>query len=235
MIGGIIRGITASKQAKNLQKKADALNPVRPEYEIPQEVRTYLENAYNMAQGDMPGYGRMMDQAQGTTANQVATGQNFADSGSNMLQFLSQTGANERRNVGDINMKNAGFKQGNMNVMNQALMTMGDYQDQKFDVNKMQPYLQEEFDKRNYQEQAINQRMAAADGWGSFADGVVNTGLAVMGAPMGAGGQSMFGKIFGGEGQQASNRIKPAIGSPTRPPLGMPQGKWGGVSYGSGN
>jgi hypothetical protein len=197
MIGGLIKAVGAGRQAKRLQGMADAINPVRPEYNIPEEVRLQLENAYNMAQGDMPGYGRSMDQARGSTANSVAQATNFADSGNNMLQFLAGATERERSNVGNINVQNQQFRQGNQNVLNQALLGMGEYQDQKWKLNEFDPYQQEEFDKRNFQGAALDQKMAATNAWGEFADGVVNTGMAIAGGPMGAGGASMFSKMFG--------------------------------------
>ncbi len=196
MIGGLIKAIGAGKQAKRLQARADAINPIRPEYSIPEEVRMQLENAYNMAQGDMPGYGRSVDQIRGTTANTIAQGQNFADSGNNMLQLLMGATERERGATADLNVDNARFRQSNMNALNQALLGMGEYQDQKWKLNEFDPYQQQEFDKRNFEGAAIDQRNAATDAWGEFADGIIGTGLSIMGAPIGPGGQSMFGKIF---------------------------------------
>ena len=69
------------------------------------------------------------------------------------------------------------------------------------------------------QQAAMDQRMAATDAWGSFFDGITNTGLTVMGAPIGAGGGSLFGKVFGG-----SNQVRVPENVPNqinRPSLGM--------------
>lgn len=197
-IGGIIRATGANKMAKRLQRQADAINPVRPEYQIPQEVQDYLNNAINAEGGDMPGYGRMLDQAYGNTATTLNTARNFAGSGNDLLQTLAGTSVNERRNVNDINMQNLGFRANNRNALNEALLRMGGYQDQAFDYNENQPYIQEEADKRAYTEAAINQKTAANEGWASLVDGVVNTAVAIGTAGTGSGGASMFSKLFGG-------------------------------------
>jgi len=211
-IGGIIRASGANKLARQMQGRADAITPERPEYQIPQEVMDYLSNAMNMAQGDMPGYGRMMNRASGTTANTLGQARNFADSGTSLLQSLGMAGESERRQMGNIDMQNAQFRQGNMNSLQSALMNVAGFRDQAFDFNQVQPYIQEEMDKRAFERAAIDQRMARNDAWASFADGIVNTGLAVMGAPMGADGQSMFGNLFGGGGKTAPAQPTTQVG-----------------------
>jgi len=221
-LGGIIRGIGASRDAKMLQGRADAINPERPEYQIPAEVMEYLQNAMNMAQGDMPGYGRMMNRASGTTANTLSQARNFADSGTSLLQTLGMAGESERRNTGNIDIQNQQFRQGNMNSLQNALLTMSGYKDTQFDFNEVQPYIQEEMDKRAFEAAALDQKRASRDAWGSFADGIINTGLTIAGAPMGTSGQSLFGKIFGSKGQEQSAsqyRIGQPIQTPERPEL----------------
>lgn len=196
MIGGLIKAIGANKEAKRLQKKADALNPVRPVYEIPQEMTQVVENATSMAQGDIAGYGRTMGQIQGSTANQLANARNFATGGSSLLQNLALAGESERRNLNDLNTTNQQFKQSNMSALNRALSQMAGYQDQAFQFNEADPFFQEAADKRAYEEASINQRNAKRDAWGSFADGIINTGLAIGTAGMSTGG-GLFNKLFG--------------------------------------
>jgi hypothetical protein len=193
--GSFISAIGSGKEAKKLQAKADAINPVRPDYQITQESKDYLANTENMAQGDMPGYGRMVNQAQGTTANSLGQAQQFADSGSSLLSSLGIITEGERNNMNDINVQNQGFKVGQMNNFNRALMEMSGLKDQQFNLNEYQPWQQQEFDKRNFQEAAINQRNATRDSWSAFGDGIVNTGLSLGMAPM-TGGGSLFSNMF---------------------------------------
>jgi hypothetical protein len=225
MIGGFIRAIGAGKEAKRLQQQADALNPVRPTYQIPEEIQKMLESAYTQAQGDMPGYGRTIGQIQGATANQLAQARNYADSGTSMLQNLALAGEGQRNAMLDLNMQNAQFRGSNVNALQQALMNMAGFQQEKFQFNEVEPYMQQEADKRAFQEAAQNQRMAKRDAWASFADGIVNTGLAIGTAGVG-GGQTLFGKLFGGKGAGAvaegvggavsENITDRAIGSATK-------------------
>jgi hypothetical protein len=227
-IGGIVRGISANQMYKDLQGKAGALNPIRPEYQIPQEVQDYLANAMNMAQGDMAGYGRMMNTAQGTTANTLSQARNFADSGTSLLQSLTMADASGRRQMGDIDMKNQQFKQGAMNNLQSALLNMGQFQDKAFDFNQVQPYLQEEADKRAFEQAAMEQRAARNDAWASFADGIVNTAVAVGTAPMGAGGGSLFGKVFSGAKKAGQTTSETPIGLRANPKsFGMNRFKFG--------
>jgi len=195
-LGGIVRAIGAGKEAKRLQGKADALNPVRPVYDIPQEMRDVVSNSYNLAQGDMAGYGRAIGQAQGTTANQLGNLKNFAGGGASILQNLALAGESERRNIGNINVTNQQVQDQNQSSLNRALQTMAGYQDQAFQFNRADPFFQEEADRRSYEEAAINARNAKREGWSSFADGIINTGLAIGTAGMSSGG-SIFGKLFG--------------------------------------
>lgn len=198
MLGGVVRAIGAGKDAKRLQQQADALNPVRPTYEIPEEVRRMLESAQSMAQGDMVGYGRAMGQIQGSTANQLAQARNYADSGTSMLQNLALAGEGQRSAMNDLNMQNAQFRQGNVNAMQQALMQMAGFQDQAFQFNEVEPYAQQEADKRAFMQAAREANQAKRDAWGSVIDGVINTGLAIGTAGVGGGG-TVFGKLFGGK------------------------------------
>lgn len=221
-LGGIIRAAGANRMYRDLQGRADAINPVRPEYQIPQEVMDYLNNAMNMAGGDMAGYGRMMNRASGTTANTLSQARNLADSGTSLLQSLGMAGESQRRQEGNIDMQNLQFRQGAMNNLQSALMNVAGFRDQAFDFNENQPYIQQEMDKRAFESAAIDARNARTDAWGAFGDGIVNTGLTLLGAPMGASGQSLFGKLFGGQQQQTSPRdyrVQPAINTPERPAL----------------
>jgi hypothetical protein len=195
MLGGIVRAVGAGKEAKRLQQAADALNPVRPTYQIPEEVRRMLESAQTMAQGDMAGYGRAMGQIQGSTANQLAQARNYADSGTSMLQNLALAGEGQRSAMADLNMQNAQFRQGNVNAMQQALMQMAGFQDQQFQFNEVEPYMQQEADKRAFTEAAIAQRQAKRDAWGSVIDGAIDMGGKILTAGAG-GGESVFSKLF---------------------------------------
>lgn len=222
MLGGIIRAAGASKEAKRLQRMADAINPVRPTYEIPQEVQRMLESAYTQAQGDMAGYGRATGQIQGATANQLAQARNYADSGTSMLQNLALAGESERSAMNNLNMQNQQFRQGNVNALQNALMQMSGFQQEKFQFNEVEPYMQQEADKRAFQESALAQRQASRDAWASVADGVVNTALTVGTAGIG-GGNTLFGKLFGGKGAGAVSDFTKnfAANQATKGPAGM--------------
>jgi len=198
-IGSLISAIGSSKDAKRLQGRADSINAVRPDYDIPPEAMMYLENAQNMAQGDSPGYSRSIDQAYGTTANTVDASRSIG-SGSAMLQAIAQGGVNQNRNFNDINAQNQQFKQNQFGSFQEALMKMSGYKDQQFDTNEMQPYLQKESDKRQFETAAMNQKQASRDSWAAFGDGVVNVGMAALGAPTGEDGISTFAKLFKGKG-----------------------------------
>lgn len=214
-LGSLISAIGAGKDAKRMQRRADALNPIRPEYDIPAEVRMYLENAQNMAQGDAPGYARALDQAYATTAGTVDASRNVG-SGSALLQSVAQGGVNQQRNINDINLQNQQFRQSQFGSFQDALMKMAGYQDQAFDINEMQPYLQEESDKRQYQQAAWEQKQAARDSWAAFGDGLIGTATAALGAPTGASGQSMFAKLFQGK-QDQGRQVTQAIQAPNKP------------------
>lgn len=204
MFGGIIRAIGAGKEVKRLQKQVDSINPVRPTYEMPEEMARMLESAYGAAQGDMPSYGRTMGAIKGSTADQLAMSRNYADSGSSMLNNLALAGEGERRAIGDLNMSNAMFRQNNLNSLQQALMQVAGYRDQEFQFNEAEPYMQQEADKRAYQEQLIAQKQAKRDSWASVVDGVVNSALTIGTAGIG-GGQTLFGKLFG---KMGTNKFK---------------------------
>ena len=237
MLGGFIRAAGASKEAKRLQQSADALNPVRPTYQIPEEVRRMLESAQVQAGGDMAGYGRAMGQIQGATANQLAQARNYADSGTSMLQNLALAGEGQRSGMADLNMQNQQFRQGNVNAMQKALMDMAGFQQEQFQFNEVEPYMQQESDKRAFQQAAMEQRMAKQDAWASVLDGAVNAGIGILTAGAG-GGETVFSKLFGGKGAGAAApttgqgfRINPSSTNFTNIPKGLNiPSRSGGVS-----
>lgn len=200
-LGSIIRAVGAGKMYRDLEDRANAINPVRPTYEIPGQVKTMQDVSQAMAQADSPGYGRALSEAEGAGTRFVGQASNMADSGAGLLQAASQADLNTRRNVGDINVQNQNFRANQMSEFRRALLQGAQYEDQKFDVNQMQPYLQEESDKRMFEQAALNQKQARNEAWASTADGVFNTALAIGGAPIGASGGSLFGKLFGGGGE----------------------------------
>lgn len=213
-IGSIIRASGAGKRYKELQGKADALNPVRPTYNIPGQVQTAQDTAQAMAQADSPGYGRQLSEAEGAGTRFVGQASNMADSGAGLLQAASQADLNTRRNVGDINVQNQNFRANQMSEFRRALMQGAQYEDQKFDVNQMQPYLQKESDKRMFEQAAMEAKAARNDAWAGVADGVFNTALAIGGAPIGASGGSFFGKLFGGGGEASVSTEVPNTNNP---------------------
>lgn len=196
-LGGIVKAIGAGKEQKLMQGKADALNPIRPIYDIPQEMKDVVSNSYNMAQGDMAGYGRAIGQAQGTTANQLGNLKNFASGGAGILQNLALAGQAERGQMGNINTANQQFKQQSAGSLNQALQAMAGYQDQAFQYNESEPYMQQEADKRAFESAATDARNAKRDAWGEVINGVVNTGLSVATGGIGGAAGGIFGKMFG--------------------------------------
>ena len=234
MLGGIIRAAGASKEAKRLQQQADALNPVRPTYQIPEEVRRMLESAQTQAQGDMAGYGRAAGQIQGATANQLAQARNYADSGTGMLQNLALAGEGQRSAMADLNMQNQQFRQSNVNAMQRALMDMAGFQQEQFQFNEVEPYMQQEADKRAFQQAAMEQRQAKRDAWASVVDGAINTGLAIGTAGVGGGG-TVFGKLFGkGAGTASSigqGLAAQASSSGVNPLVQFGQNRFGGFKY----
>lgn len=194
-LGGIIKAVGAGKEAKRLQGRADALKPVRPVYEIPQEMRQVVENSYNQAQGDSAGYNRAVGNAQEQTANTLGTIKNIGGGGASILQNLALAGESERRNVNDINVNNQQVKDQNNRSLSSALQSMAGYQDQAFQFNEADPFFQMDADKRAFEEAAVNAKNAKRDAWGSVIDGFINTGVEVGTAAM-TGGTSLFGKLF---------------------------------------
>jgi hypothetical protein len=184
-LGSLVRTFGAKKEYKDLKARADSLNPVRPLYTIPEEVNTLRESAESMTQGDSPGYGRMKSEAEGAGTRFVGQARNFADSGSSMLQAASQGDLNTRRNVGDINVQNQSFRANQMSNFQRALMQQAGYKDQAFNVNQMQPYLQEESDKRMFEQAALQQRQGTTEALASLGDGMMET-------------SGMFAKLFTG-------------------------------------
>jgi hypothetical protein len=72
-----------------------------------------------------------------------------------------------------------------MSNFQRALMQQAGYKDQAFNVNQMQPYLQEESDKRMFEQAALQQRQGTTEALASLGDGMMET-------------SGMFAKLFTG-------------------------------------
>ena len=114
----------------------NSLKNKRPEYKLPPAVQQGLSLAEAQAASDMPNYGQGKSDIQTSTGNAITA----ARESGNPLAAISQIQANENKGVNDLNVQNAGYKDGKQNQLRQALDHYADYQDEQFQLNAYAPY-----------------------------------------------------------------------------------------------
>lgn len=113
----------------------------RPKYEIPSAQNQALGLANMRANSNDPNYTSNQQNAQLATANQISA----AKEAGNPLSVLPQLQANENAAMRNIEAQNARYRDQAVQQQQQALQTQANYQDQAFQVNEFQPFV----DKQN--------------------------------------------------------------------------------------
>lgn len=130
LIPSIIGGV------QSLVGAFSSLSNKRPTYEIPAGIKQGLALAQAQAASDMPNYGQGKADIGAATGNAITA----ARESGNPLAAISQIQANENKGVNDLNVQNAGYKDGKQNQLRQALDHYADYQDEAFQLNAYAPY-----------------------------------------------------------------------------------------------
>lgn len=154
------RGLAGRKQ----RKEAEGINPIRPEYEIPKSEMESLAMSQSLAnQGRLAGQSQMEDQL-GLAASQGYAGvQRAGRSAQSVMANMSSIAGNQNRSLNDMTIVAAQQKrQAEMQHM-QGLSRMGQYEDQRWNINEQVPYLNQ-VDKKQALEAAAMANTSGALG-----------------------------------------------------------------------
>ena len=130
---GISQGIKGKKLADSA---------VRPVYKAPESAQKALSNAEAMAGASMfPGQERAEENIYAGTSQALTSAEGAAESSSDFLGALSGISGNQQnalRGVADTALK---YQDTNKQRLNEALMSMANYEDKAFELNQYQPFI----------------------------------------------------------------------------------------------
>lgn len=173
----------------------------RPEYNIPQEIGQNLNQAQMLAQQGLPmeQYNRAMANIDRNAAFGLR-GMSDRRGGLVGLADLNQT-TNDAYN--NLAMQDAQARMNNIAQLYNARSTMANYRDKAFEINQMQPYLQQAQAAQGMQGAGLQNIMGGLQGIGNMASSqAYYNALNPMGGGMGNGMEAMMAKNMMGGGQQ---------------------------------
>jgi hypothetical protein len=159
-IPSLIKGGMGIYQLAQSKKYADT---PRPDYEIPGSIMNALDIQKNLAtQQDLPGQEAIVEGIKGRTAEGVAQAKEFAQSPLDILSVLSNMKTQESKMIRDVDVAGEQFQMENYANLAGAYTDVAPYEEKKFQVNEMAPYLQA----------MQTARQLSEAGWGNIYSGV---------------------------------------------------------------
>lgn len=139
---GLGQNLYRGHMGRKQRREAASINPVRPEYEIPKSEMESLAMSQSLAnQGRLPGQSQMEDQL-GLAASQGYAGvQRAGRSAQSVMANMSSIAGNQNRSLNDLTIAAAGQKRQAQMSHIQGLSRMGQYEDQRWNINQQVPYL----------------------------------------------------------------------------------------------
>lgn len=169
-----INGIKQSRQAAKI-------NPVRPQYQIPDAVNQATGVAQNMANSAMPGFGQNLAKLGANTASTVRAAQE-SGSANNALAVIAAAGDSQNNATNNLYTQNAQFQRQGAQALISQLGTKAQYEDKAWDYNQRKPYEEAAAAKAALTQAGATNTMNGLAGLGSAAT------QAARGAMPGAGG-----------------------------------------------
>ncbi len=189
LVGAARKGIVGMKQ----KKEAEAMNPIRPEYEIPEAQQQQLALYKGLSnQSRMPGQTQMEDQINASTSTGLAAMQGAAGSAQDILAGASNMAGNQNRQLAGLGIESSRQRRQAEGLYGQSLGQMAQYQDQAFNLNEMVPFMNEVEKK----EALMASGMANIDtAWQGTSDSLL--GLSGIVTGLGGQGGGMGGNMAG--------------------------------------
>ena len=109
----------------------------RPNYEIPSAAKQSFALAQLQAASSLPGYAQAKSNIGATTGNLI----NAAKESGNPTAILSAIQANQNKASNDLDVQNANYQTQMQQNLQNAANEYANFEDQKFQLNKYQPYV----------------------------------------------------------------------------------------------
>lgn len=124
--------------------KSARINPVRPEYEIPEAENRAIGLSKNLAsETRLPGQSAIEGRLDESTANELATIERMGYGGASDINAASRAYGNQQDKETQLGVSAANMRLQNQRNYQQALDRYAMFQDKKWQLNKMDPYLRD--------------------------------------------------------------------------------------------
>lgn len=175
LAGGIGSTIQSYNLSKKQQEEADSLNPVRPEYSIPDEIKTQKNLYQGLAnQAQLPGQKLISDDINQSASNALNTVKSASGSSADALAAASGIAGKQSGQYRDLAVAGAQQQRQAQQLYGQSLGTMAEYQDKKFNLNEMIPFMNEVEKKEALTAAAQGNKQAMWQGISSTGDSVTS-------------------------------------------------------------
>lgn len=140
----LYRGLQGRKQTK----EANAMNPIRPEYDISEsDMRSLSLDRSLSNQVRLPGQSAMEDNLSLATSQGIAASQKAGGSAQSVLANASNIVGNQSRSLNSMTIAGAQLQRQSQAMYSRSLQRMGGLEDMKWGINKMVPF-QNEVEKK---------------------------------------------------------------------------------------
>jgi len=154
--------------------KAKRMNPVRPEYEIPQETKDILGLRQSLLNAGLPGEQQATQDIYITQANAIANAARGASDQGQYLGLLGMAQGSTNRALNNLAVQRAQNYQANVSGLENAQRVMAAAEDKQWELNKYDPYLmqlQRKYQLQNAGNQNIESGLSAIGSLGSSSGG----------------------------------------------------------------
>ena len=180
--------------------KGNAMNVVRPQYNVPNEVFEATANARQLAGANMfAGQQLAQNNINRSTANTINAAQQAATSSSGLLAAIGQANANENQSMNQLAAQAGQFKIQNQQALNQQLGQQAQYQDKAWDWNKKQKFVEESEAKRALMGSGMQNIMGGLQGIAGVATSGIQSGMLGDALSSMRGKPASIGSAFGTE------------------------------------
>jgi len=172
LINGGIYGYKAYKQ----KEQANELSKhKRPEYDIPPAIREAVNNArLQAANPDLPGQSLMEQRLKSGTSTGIADLKNVSNNPNDLASNVARLYRAQQDQQNNLNIAGAQNYQANQGMLRNALGTLGQYQDKKWDYNQFQPYVNDKAAEAALREGSFRNTALAAQTIGAGFSGLSN-------------------------------------------------------------
>lgn len=167
--------INLGKSAVQGHKAKKLAETERPQYSIPEAVKQQVNQArYLASMRELPGQNVMENRIGSNLGKGISELKNVSANPADLASNVAKMYSNSNDAINDIGIKAGNQWLQNQGLLNQNLGMLGQYQDKQFDINKMQPYVNNMAASSALREGAFRNASAAGQNIASGISGYAN-------------------------------------------------------------